>query len=342
MKLFLERNVPMFAFLLLFSAEFTYYLLILQTGIVEYHHSMISEIWMVPVGGILGIISSVFLVKERHWIIPFLLLAQLLLSFDYAVANSFELFLLGIISGMTAPMLIARIEKFWVVIISLLLSYAFGTYVFNTPAMDRTNIALFLSFVALSASLFSRMHYHPKKEGALSLYSMGNVFLWLLLDATLFETLSRDTVMHLWGEASFTWTIILFHSIGLLVAFRFRDSKQNDIVLLGLFLLTYLLYENASPLLLSMVYPFVISYYNVIILRKLMRLSYLNLTVVSLSLWGASGLGLMIALSGNFLIAWIVLFLLAVNYVNSKMYGTLFKIPKSIFDPHDLPQIQIK
>lgn len=341
MKLFLERNIPTFAFLLLFAAEFTYYLLILQTGIVEYRHSMISEIWMVPVGGILGIISSVFLVKERHWLIPFLLLVQLLLSFDYAVANGFELFLLGIISGLTAPMLIARIEKFWVVIISLVLSYTFGTYAFDIAAIDRTDIALFLSLVALSASLFSRMHYSNKKEGALSLYSMGNIFLWLLLDAALFETLSRDTTMHLWGEASFTWTIILFHSIGLLIAFRFRDSKQNDIVLLGLFLLTYLTYESASQLALSMVYPFVISYYNVIILRKLMRLSYVNLTVVSLSLWGASGLGLMIALSNTFLIAWIVLFLLAVNYVNSKMYSPLFKIPESIFDPNSSP-LQIK
>ena len=341
MKLFLERNVSTFAFLLLFAAEFTYYLLILQTGIVEYHHSIISEIWMVPVGGMLGIISSVFLVKERHWLIPFLLLAQLLLSFDYAVANGFELFLLGIISGLTAPMLIARIEKFWTVVISLAFSYAFGTYVFDTPAIDRTDIAVLLSLVALSASLFSRMQYHHKKKGALSLYSMGNVFLWLLLDAALFETLSRDTVMHLWGEASFTWIIILFHSIGLFIAFRFRNSKQNDIVLLGLFLLTYLTYESASQIALSIVYPFVISYYNVNILRKLMRLSYINLAVVSLSLWGASGLGLLIALSDTFSIAWIILFFLAANYINSKMHSPLFKIPESIFDSNNSP-LQIK
>jgi hypothetical protein len=297
---------------------------------------MISEIWMVPAGGMIGIISSVFLVKERHWLIPFLLLAQLLLSFDYAVANGFELLLLGIISGLTAPMLIARIEKLWVVVISLALSYTFGTYVFDIAAIDRTDMALLLSLVALSASLFSKMHWNKHKEGVLSLYSMGNVFLWLLLDAALFETLSRDTVMQLWGDESFTWTIILFHTIGLMVAFGLRNSKHNDKVLLGLFLVTYMTYASASQTALSIVYPFVISYYNVIILRKLITLSSVNLAVVSLSLWGASGLGLMIGLSHTFLIAWVVLFLLAVNYVNNKMHTPLFKMPKNIFDQNNL------
>jgi len=336
MKLFLERNMQTFAFLLLFASEFTYYLLILQTGIVEYHHSVISEIWMVPAGGMIGIIASVFFVKERHWLIPFLLLSQLMLSFDYAAANGFELFLLGIISGLTAPMLIASIEKFWVVVISLAFSYTFGTYVFDIAAIDRTNIALLLSFVALSGSLLFKMHWRKKKEGALSFYSMGNVFLWLLLDAALFETLSRNTVMQLWGDATFTWTIILFHSIGLVIAFALRNSKHNEKVLLGLFLITYMTYESGSQTALSMVYPFVISYYNVIILRKLMRLSYVNLAIVSLSLWGASGLGLLIALSHTFLVAWITLFLLAMNCVNRTMHTPLLKIPEGIFDQNDL------
>ena len=340
-KLFLEKKVATFAFLLLFASEFTYYLLILQTGIVEYHHSMISEIWMVPLGGMLGIVSSVFLYKERHWLIPLLLFAQLLLSFEYAVANGFELFLLGLISGLTAPMLIARIENLWVVVSALALSYAFGTYVFDIAAIERTNIALLLSLVALLASLFSQMDRSNHKEATLSVYNMGNVFLWLLLDASLFETLSRDAVMHLWGDASFTWIIILFHILGLLFAFGLRDSKYNDKILLGLFVVTYLTYASASQTVLSMVYPFVISYYNVIILRKLISLSYVNLAVVSLSLWGASGLGLMIALSHTFLIAWGVLFLLALNYAYSKTDKPLFKLPSGIFDYNKL-HIQIK
>jgi len=336
MKLFLEKNVPTFAFLILFAAEFTYYLLILQTGIVEYHHSEISEIWMVPLGGMLGIIGSIFLYRERQWIIPFLLLIQLLISFEYAVANGFELFLLGLISGLTAPMLIASIEKFWVVVISLALSYAFGTYVFNVVAIQRTDIALLLSIVALVASLFSKMNYYNKKEEVLSLYNMGNVFFWLLLDAALFETLSRDSMMQLWGNISFTWTIILFHIVGLIVTFSLRNFKYNDRVLLGLFFITYITYQSGSQTILSVVYPFVISYYNVIILKKLIRLSYVNLAIVSLSLWGASSLGLLIALSNTFLIAWVVLLLLVVNYISHKIDHPIFKIPEGILNQYNL------
>jgi hypothetical protein len=332
MKYFVKTNLPIIAFLLLFTAEFTYYLLILQTGIVEYHHSDISEIWMIPLGGILGIIASIFLYTMRHWLIPSLLFVQLLISFDYTVANGFELFILGVISGLTAPILIAHIDKFWVVLVSLALSYSFGTYVFEVVAIERTNIALILSSVALLASFFSQMNRSNTKKGKISLYSMGNVFLWLLLDASLFETISRDSVMQLWGEASFVWIIIFSHIVGLYVAFRFRNLQHNDKVLIGLFFITYLTYESNLPWALSIVYPFVISYYNVIILQKLISLSYVNLAVVSLSLWGASGLGLFIALSHSFLIAWIVLFLLAFNYVNRHMDKPFFKLPEALLD----------
>jgi len=316
------------AFLLLFASEFTYYLLILQTGIVEYHHSMLSQIWMVPAGGMLGIVLSLFLYKEDKWLIPFLLLSQLLLSLDYAVANGFELFGLGLISGLTAPMLIARIDRLHLVVAALALSYAFGTYVFAVPAIERTGIALFLSAVALSASLFSQSIQGREKGETLSLYSMGNVFLWLLLDAALFETLSRDAVMQLWGESAFTSVIILFHLIGLAAAYRLRHWKYNDAALLGLFILTYLTYLFGSQTALSVVYPFVISYYNVIILSKLIHLPYVRLALISLSLWAASGLGLFIALSHTFAFAWAVLALLAWNYGNRR---GAFKLPDSIF-----------
>ena len=142
-----------FSFLVLFASEFTYYLLILQTGIINYHHSLFTEIWMIPVGGILGIIASVTLNNKKRWLMPLFLLMQLLLSFHYSTANVLELFLLGVLSGLTAPMLIARINTFWVVIASLALSYAFGTYMFDVEASNRTDIALFLSLLALIASL---------------------------------------------------------------------------------------------------------------------------------------------------------------------------------------------
>lgn len=311
MKTAFKTYVPNIAFFFLFASEFTFYLLILQTGIVEYHHSVMSEIWMVPVGGILGIIASIFLYKERQLLIPFLLFSQLLLSLHYASANGIELFLLGLISGLTAPMLISGIGRFWVVVVALALSYTYGTYYFDVPALDRTDIALFLSLVALFSSLFYNMKRLEKRSRSISVYRMGSIFLWLLLDAALFETLSRDSIMSLWGNANFTWHIILFHIIGLVVAYMARDWKHNNTLLLTLFTLAFTLYALKWQGALSMVYPFVISYYNVIILRTLMRLPYVLVAIMALSLWMASGLGLLVALNGSFAIAWIILSILA-------------------------------
>ncbi len=322
-----------FSFLLLFASELTYYLLILQTGIITYHHSILTEIWMIPVGGILGIVTSVTLNKENRWLMPFLLLLQLLLSFHYTTASGWELFLLGLLSGLTAPMLIARIDSFWVVVGTLALSYTFGTYMFDIDASNRTNIALILSLLAFVASLFPHTVSKTLKSTALPFYETSNIFLWLLLDATLFETLSRDTVMHLWGESQFTWVIILFHIIGLVVAYILRDYKRNDKVLFILFALTYSTYTSGWQNALSMLYPFVISYYNVIILRKLYRLSYANLAFVSLGLWGASGLGLFIALSHMFVLAWVAWLFLCLSYIWHKQDKVIMLLDISIFNP---------
>jgi len=334
MKAISNMKLSDIAFLWLFAAEFTFYLLILQTGIVEYHHSDMSQIWMVPVGGVLGIVASIFVHKEREWLIPIVLLLQLLLSLDYANANSVELFLLGLISGLTAPMLIARIDKFWIATIALALSYTYGTYYFDVPAAQRTNIALFLSLVAFLSSLFAQMQTLKKSTLHPTIYSVGSIFLWLLLDAALFETLSRNEVMHLWGDSGFTWNIVIFHIIGLVVAYKAISWKHNNSVLLILFTLTYTLYSLGWQLGLSIIYPFVISYYNVIILKELTRLPYAFLAVMALSLWGASGLGLLVALGENFMVAWIVLVLLAIIEVAKMSNIPLYRTIEDLFSTY--------
>jgi len=333
MKDMIKIQIPHIAFLFLFASEFTFYLLILQTGVVENHHSVMSEIWMVPVGGVLGIMGSIFLYKEQKWFMPFLLFSQLLLSLHYAHANSIELFLLGLISGLTAPMLISRIDRFLIVVIALALSYTYGTYYFDVPASQRTDIALFLSLLALSASLFTQTQNVKKNIVYISLYSSGTIFLWLLLDAALFESISRDATMHLWGEGAFVWNIIIFHIIGLVVAYSARDWRHNDSILLALFSLTYMLYALEWQWALSIVYPFVISYYNVIILRQLIALPYVLLAFMALSLWIASGMGLLIALSEMFSFAWLILILLGMLYLGrtvnlswTKVVGNLFSL----------------
>ena len=150
------------------------------------------------------------------------------------------------------------------------------------------------------------------------------VFLWLLLDAALFETLSRDTLMHLWGCDTYRWHIILFHSLGLLAAYALRRWRHTNIAMIVLFLFAYTAYSMHNREMLSIVYPFVISYYNVAILYRLMHLGYLPLAVVSLGMWGASGLGLFIALLQVFTAAWIILALLAVVVLFKALHTRLF------------------
>ncbi|MBU1641779.1 hypothetical protein KKE54_00345 [bacterium] len=318
MKLTAGARISDIAFLLLFASEFTFYLLILQTGVVEYHHSDMHALWMLPVGGLIGIVSSIFLYNERTLLIPFVLLIQLVLSLGYAHTNGFELFLFGLISGLTAPLLIARIDNFLLIVLALALSYTYGTYHFHIPAADRTSIAVLLSLVALSASLFSQMGRDRTASEGYDAKGATTIFFWLLLDAALFETLSRNSLMSIWGEMHFTWIIIVFHLVGIAVAYTLRDWNRNNLALFLLFVLTYGLYAFHLRLELSIVYPFVISYYNVILLRRLMRLRYPALAMVALSLWIASGLGLMIALSGEFLVAWAVLAVLGVIYLSQR------------------------
>lgn len=298
------------AFFLLFASELTFYLLILQTGIVELHHADMHEIWMVPVGGIIGIISSIFLYKERRWLVPMLLASQTLLAFEYSHASGLILFSFGLISGMTAPLLIARIDALFWAAVALALSYTYGTYHFQVPADERMSIAVLLSIIAFGASLFAQMGRTRKATQGLEGKGTATIFLWLLLDASLFETLSRDPSMSIWGHAHFTWSIIALHLVGVVSAYRLRDWKHNDLSILLLFTITYGLYASHWQVGLSIVYPFVISYYNIILLNRLKQIRYRELALVSLGFWAASGSGLMIALSQELLFAWSTLTML--------------------------------
>jgi len=304
-----------FAFTILFAAEMTFYLLILQTGIVEYHHSDIQEIWMIPVGGVIGILTSIYAYAYRRWLLPALLLGQFYLSFHYAHDNGMEMFALGLISGLSAPMLIARIERLLPVAFALGLSYIVGSYNFDLPADGRTGIAAALSAVAFAAALFADIGRPKTHAERYTVSGTATIFFWLILDAALFETLSRDPSMRIWGEEPFTFSIIAFHLVGIAAAYRLRHWRGNDLAVLLLFGATYAVYSLQMQTLLCVVYPFVISYYNVIILERFRKIHYPNLAFAALSLWIASGFGLMIALAGSFGVAWAVLGLLGLIYL---------------------------
>ena len=308
------------AFVLLFAAEMTYYLLILQTGIVEYHHSNLREIWMVPVGGVIGILTSIYAYEHRARLLPLLLLGQMLLSFHYTHDHGLEMFALGLISGLTAPLLIARIERLLPVAAALALSYLVGTLSFDLPSGGRTEIAVLLSAVAFSASLFADMGRVKSRAESYSVTDTATIFFWLILDAALFETLSRNPELRIWGVDGFTPIIILFHLVGVAAAYRFRHWRRNDVIILGLFFLTYAIYTLQFQMVLAVVYPFVISYYNVIILERFRKIHYPNLAFAALSLWIASGFGLMIALAESFSVAWSVLALLGLITLKQRSF----------------------
>lgn len=101
--------------------------------------------------------------------------------------------------------------------------------------------------------------------------------LWVFLDSALFESLSRDITISIWRDG-FTFQIALFHVIGVFVLYFSKLKKPKSLFILTLFAASYLFYFLREGYILSIVYPFVISYYNVVILqtiaKKILELSH--------------------------------------------------------------------
>ncbi len=302
----LERSTCIFtnisfatlAFILLFFTETSYYLLILQTGIVDYFHSDITQIWVIPLGGVLGILA-IATIQKRSMVVSLALAFQTLLMFFYPHFNSYMLFILGFLSGLVAPYLIFQLRSLNEIVVILALAYLLGTFAISIAPEQRGELAIVLSLVALFASYFVVPISKKGQEVVLKPYL--SIFLWLVLDATLFETLARSSEP-IWANEHFTLLIALSHLVGLLVGYLFVEYKENNRLILMLFALSYLLFWFNQLYLLAIVYPIVISYYNVIILKRFMTLSFEHLTLVSLSLWVSSGMGLFLALIFHHLI----------------------------------------
>ena len=110
---------------------------------------------------------------------------------------------------------------------------------------------------------------------------VGVMMLWFFADSALFETLSRSEGMDIWSD--YTMVIILAHLIGVYGAYHFGDELIKQIpVVLTLFVLSYLLYWLEFPLALAIVYPVVISYYNVLLFHKLMQLRNIRITALAM------------------------------------------------------------
>ena len=148
--------------------------------------------------------------------------------------------------------------------------------------------------------------------------------LWVFLDSTLFESLSRDITISIWRDG-FTFQIALFHVIGVFCALYFKIEKnQKSLFILTLFAASYLFYFLREGFILSIVYPFVISYYNVVILQTIAKKDFKTITFYMIFIgWMASGAGLFVALSNLILFVPIILLL------------AIFKIMLSEYKPNN-------
>ena len=290
------------------ASELCYYLLIAQTGIVEYFSSNLFLIAPLPIGGVIGsLLVSYIKIDSRNKISIFLTI-QLIMSFLYPNFNMATLFILGFAVGSMAPLIINEIKKATLLELGLALSlsYVTGTILFNYEVSERGIIAISLTTITLIASRFL-----PTKElsqNSNEEFPLLMMVLWVFLDSTLFESLSRDITISIWRDG-FTFQIALFHIIGVFSALFFKIEKnQKSLLIISLFALSYLFYFLREAFILSIIYPVVISYYNVVILQTIAKKDFRTITFYMIFIgWMASGAGLFVALSNLILFVPIIL-----------------------------------
>ena len=310
--------------ILFIASELCYYLLIAQTGVVEYFSSNLFLIAPLPIGGVIGsLLVSYIKIDFRNKISLFLTI-QLIMSFLYPNFNMITLFILGFAVGSLAPLIINEIKKTSLLELGLALSvsYVTGTLLFNYEVEARGIIAIILTTITLLASRFLPTNEPIKKSN--QEFALLMMVLWVFLDSTLFESLSRDITISIWRDG-FTFQIALFHVIGVFCALYFKIEKnQKSLFILTLFAASYLFYFLREGFILSIVYPFVISYYNVVILQTIAKKDFKTITFYMIFIgWMASGAGLFVALSNLILFVPIILLL------------AIFKIMLSEYKPNN-------
>ena len=290
---------------LLLGFELSYYLLILQTGLVAHYNSDLITLFPMFAGGVLGTIlggkSWGKIDNPMHKILIALSL-QFVLSFLYPNYNIFTLGLLGVAVGLMAPLgiYLFKAAQKKELLFALAAAYTIGTYTFTSEVDSRLWMAVIFSFIAIVSALVLR-NYRVQTDAKMVAHSFTSYFplmLWILLDSNLFETLSRHEWMDIWSSQ--TTVIIIFHLMGLLASYFIRIPKANQHLLIAiLFVGSYTFFYFEMPMALAIIYPFTISYYNVVVFTALteeMSLSKLSFMMIFVG-WIASGLGLALALS---------------------------------------------
>ncbi len=312
--------MPKLILILFIACELCYYLLIAQTGIVEYFESDILLIAPLPIGGIIGSFLSFYIKTTNTNKITFFLLVQLIMSFFYPEFSQIMLFILGICVGALAPLIINELKKASKIDLglSLAISYTIGTFLFNYEVSQRGSIAIILTLITLVSSRF--LPQNKVEKSNYENYSLLTMILWIFLDSALFESLSRDLFIPIW-RGGFTLEIALFHIIGVYAALAIKiDKNQKELFIIVLFALSYLMYFVREGYILSVVYPFVISYYNVVILQTILQKDLKTIGIYMIFIgWIASGGGLFIAIENLILfvpIAFLITFFIIINRQN--------------------------
>ncbi|XOB62176.1 hypothetical protein ACMC56_16535 [Campylobacterota bacterium DY0563] len=313
--------MPKIALIFFIAFELCYYLLIAQTGIVEYFTSNIYYIAPLPIGGIIGSILCYKISLSNDKKIKMFLMMQLALTFFYPNYSPITLFLLGISVGALAPLLINELKKASMLDLGLALaiSYSVGTFLFNYDPAKRELIAIVFTIIVLSCSFFLHNIKTNKDIKNFTSYPIFVMVLWIFLDSALFETLSRDLTVSIWRDG-FTFEIIVFHIIGVIAALKLNIQRmENELFIMILFALSYLFYFLQEALVLSIVYPFVISYYNVNILKSLVKKPLRKIALYMIFIgWIASGAGLFVALENLTLFVPIIFLLAFIKVINSQ------------------------
>jgi len=311
-------------FMLFFASEFCYYLLIAQTGIVEVFGSDISLFFTLPIGGIIGsllVYKNVWRFDNDQKKITLFLAIQTICSLFYPHLTLFVLFILGLSLGASAPLLINMLKgRLLEAAVGLGITYAIGTALFTYPSELRGNLAILLSLVAFITSFFT---CKDEKEDLVppqnvSFFAIASMSIWAFLDANLFETLSRSaTAISIWRGQEW-YLILIFHIVGMGAAYFLKDRiKEHNLLIALLFATSYILYATNEPIMLSIVYPFVISYYNFVIIGRLSSLKNLKFlgVIMVFTGWIAGGSGLMSALhSFTFMGVFLIVGLLSVEF----------------------------
>ena len=99
-----------------------------------------------------------------------------------------------------------------------------------------------------------------------------------------------------------------------------KEKNQKELFIITLFALSYLFYFLREGFILSLIYPFVISYYNVVILQTISKKDFKTITFYMVFIgWIASGAGLFVALENLILFVPIVL-LIALIKIMTREY----------------------